>query len=65
MDAGGNAWDEMGWEIHLCDHHMAVKGTAAMSNRRAVDMTADFGDDWGTEGHVGHEMAVHDVDLRT
>jgi len=30
---------------------------------RTVDVGADLGDDRGAKGHVGHEMAVHDVDL--
>ena len=34
-----------------------------MSSGGAVDVGADLGHDGGTEGHVGHKMAVHDVDL--
>lgn len=49
--------------IYLCDHHMAVKGALAMGGSGAVNVGANLGDDGSAEGHVWHEMAIHDVDL--
>lgn len=50
-------------KAHLCDHHMAVKGSPSIRAGGAVDVRTNFGDNRGAEGHVGHKMAVHDVDL--
>lgn len=49
--------------LGFCDHHVAVKGAPAMGGGGALDVRADLGDDRGAKGHVGDEVAVHDVDL--
>ena len=48
---------------YLCNHHVTIKGPFSVRSSRTVDMGADLGDDGSTKGHVGHEMAIHDVDL--
>lgn len=51
---------------YLHDHHMAVKGALAgrVDVLGALDERADLGDDGGAKGHVGDEVAVHDVDVQ-
>lgn len=49
--------------LGLGNHHVAVKGAAAMSDSRTLDVGADLGDDRGAKGHVWDEVAVHDVYL--
>jgi hypothetical protein len=48
---------------YLCNHHVTVKGTLSVGARGTLNVGADLGDNGGTKGHVGHEVAVHDVDL--
>ena len=50
-------------ETHLCYHHMAVKGSLTVCGSWAVDVGANLGDYGGSKGHIGHKVAVHDVDL--
>ena len=45
------------------DHHVAVKCALAAWLSGSRDVGADLGYDGRAEGHVGHEVAVHDVDL--
>lgn len=42
---------------------MAVKRAPAPGLGRPLDMRPDLGHDGGAKGHVGDEMAVHDVDM--
>lgn len=56
-------FEQDGSGAYLCYHHVAVKGPPPVRACRTVDVRADLCDDGGAEGHVGHEMAVHDVDL--
>lgn len=44
--------------LGLGDHHVAVKGAAAVGLGRLVDVFPDLGDDGGTKGDVGYEVAV-------
>lgn len=48
---------------YLGDHHVAVEGALSVGFGGPVDVRTDLGDDWGAEGDVGHEVAVHDVDV--
>ena len=43
---------------------MAVEGAAGEGAGGAGDMGSDLTDDGGTEGDVGHEVAVHYVDVQ-
>ncbi len=49
---------------YLGDHHVAVKGALAVRRCRSLDVGADFGHHGRAEGDVGHEVAVHDVDVK-
>jgi len=49
---------------HLHDHHVAVKGARPARALGTRDMRADLGDDGGAKGHVGHKVAIHDVDVQ-
>lgn len=42
---------------------MAVEGAARAGLEWAVDASADLRDDGTPDGHVRHEVAVHDVDV--
>jgi hypothetical protein len=42
---------------------VAIKGAASTWLERAVDAAADLGYDGTSDGHVGDEVAVHDVDV--
>ena len=42
---------------------MTVKRAPPLRRRRPVDARPDLGDDGGAEGHVGYEVAVHDIDV--
>ena len=42
---------------------MAIEGALPVRGCGALDMGPDLGHDGGTKGHVGHEVAVHDVDV--
>lgn len=44
--------------FRLGNHHVAVKGAASMRGGGLLDVRADLGDDGGTEGDVGNEVAV-------
>lgn len=48
---------------HLHDHHVAIKCSAAARLGGTVDATTNLGDHRATDGHVRHEVAVHDVDM--
>ena len=48
---------------YLCDHHMAVESSFVSRPGRFLDMGSDLGDDGGTEGHVGDEVTIHDVNM--
>lgn len=43
---------------HLGDHHVAVKGAAAVVLGRPVDEAANLGNDGRTKGNVGHKVAI-------
>lgn len=43
---------------HLGDHHVAVKGAAAVPGGGLIDVFPDLGDDGGAEGDVRYEVAV-------
>lgn len=43
---------------------MAVKGALAVGLGGTGNMGANLGHDGGTKGHVGDEVAVHDVDVQ-
>jgi hypothetical protein len=64
---GGNAGRGIdaarGGCLYLCYHHVAIKGASAVGASGTVDVRADLGDDWGSKGHVGDEVAIHDVYL--
>lgn len=49
---------------HLGDHHMAIEGALPVRRCGALDVRPDLRHDGGAEGHVGHEVAVHDVDVK-
>lgn len=49
---------------YLGDHHVTVKGALAVRRRGSVDVGADLGHDGRAECHVGHKVAVHDVDVQ-
>jgi hypothetical protein len=42
---------------------VAVEGTLATGLEGTVNATADLGNDRASDGHVWHEVAVHDVDM--
>lgn len=48
---------------YLCDHHVTVEGPSPAFLVRPGAVRADVGDDGGADGHVGDEVAVHDVDM--
>jgi hypothetical protein len=52
-----------GETAYLCNHHMAVECTFPIRAGGSVNVGTNLGDDRGAEGHVGHKVAVHDVDL--
>ena len=52
-----------GRHTHLGDHHVAIEGALPQSGFGSRDMRAQLGYDGGAEGHVGHEVAVHDIDM--
>jgi hypothetical protein len=43
---------------------MAVEGTLPKGLGRSIDVRTDHCDDGSTEGHVGNEVAVHNVDVQ-
>jgi hypothetical protein len=43
---------------------MAVKCTPAVLLPWPLDVPPDHGNYWRPEGNVGHEVAVHDVDVQ-
>lgn len=53
-EAGEGEW----MRAHLGDHHVAVKGAAAVVLGRPVDEAANLGDDGGTESDVGYKVAI-------
>lgn len=48
---------------HLCNHHMAVKGSLAVGLSRPANMRTDLGDNRSSKGDIGDEMAIHDIDM--
>jgi hypothetical protein len=52
-----------GETAYLCNHHMAVESAFAIGASGSINVGTNLGNDGGTEGHVGHKVAVHDVDL--
>lgn len=61
---GSRDWGFLGRdEAYLHDHHVAVKGTLRAGLEWPVDAAANLGDDGATDGHIGDEVAVHDVDM--
>lgn len=58
-------WEEgeVGWGEHLGDHHVAVEGPFPVGGLGAGDVWPDLRYDGRAEGDVGHEVAVHDVDV--
>lgn len=53
-----------GISAHLSNHHVAVKGTLSEGLGWPVHMRPDLGDDGCAKGHVGDEVAVHDIDVQ-
>jgi hypothetical protein len=51
------------WWTDLGDHHVAVKGTFAEGLGGLVDVRTDHCDYGSAKGHVGDEVAVHNVDV--
>mgnify|MGYP001657893543 CR=1 FL=1 len=51
------------YSTDLHDHHMAIKCTPAAGLEGSVDAATDLGDDGAADCHIGHEVAVHDVDV--
>ena len=49
--------------LGFCNHHVTVKCPLSVSGGRSVDVAADLRYDWGAKGHIGHKVAVHDIDL--
>lgn len=47
----------------LGDHHVAIEGALAKGLGRLVNMRTDHCDNGSAKGHVGDEMAVHDIDM--
>lgn len=61
---GSPDWDFLGRdETYLHNHHVAVEGTLRAGLEWPVDTAADLRDDGASDGHVGDEVAVHDVDM--
>lgn len=57
-----------GFQTYLCNHHVAVEETFLQFpvlgfTCRSLDMRADFGDDGGSKGDVGNEVAIHLSDM--
>jgi hypothetical protein len=50
-------------KTYLHDHHVAVEGTLRAGLEWPVDAATDMRDDGATDGHVGNEVAVHDVNM--
>lgn len=48
---------------HLRDHHVAVKGAPALGLCRPANMRTDLSDNGSSEGDVGDEVTVHDIDM--
>jgi len=48
---------------YLSNHHVAIECALAARVLWSGDVRADFGDDGSAEGHVWHEMPVHDVQM--
>ena len=51
-------------KAYLSDHHVAIKGAPAMVGPGALDMGAYLCYDRRSEGDVGHEVAIHDIDVQ-
>lgn len=51
-------------QTYLCNHHVAIKGTPLSRSSWLWDVRANLGDDGVAKGHIGHEMAVHNVDMK-
>ena len=49
---------------YLGDHHVAVEGALSVGFSGPLDVRTDLSDDGSAEGNVGHEVAVHDVDVQ-
>lgn len=53
------------WEwTDLGDHHVAVESAFAKGLGGPVDVRTDHCDDGSAKGHVGDEVAVHNVDVK-
>lgn len=42
----------------LGDHHVAVKGASAVGGGGLLDVRADFSNDGGAKGDIGHKVAI-------
>ena len=51
-------------KAYLGDHHMTIKRAIAASCFGPFDVRANLSHHWSTECHVGHEMAIHDIDVQ-
>lgn len=49
---------------HLHDHHVAVKGALSKGLGWPVHMRPDLGNNGRAKGHVGDEVAVHDINVQ-
>lgn len=49
---------------YLHDHHMAVECPYISRLFGLLDVRSDFRDDGSAKGHVGDEVAVHDIDVQ-
>jgi hypothetical protein len=49
---------------HFHDHHVAIESATTAGFGGTVDAAADLGYDGAADGHIGHEVAVHNVDVQ-
>jgi len=50
--------------VYLGNHHMAIKGAAAIRSFGLLNMLTNLGDHGRAKGQVRHKVAVHDVDMQ-
>lgn len=50
--------------FRLCYHHVAVECTPSIGACWALYVWADLSNYGRSEGHIGHEMAVHNIDMK-
>lgn len=50
-------------QTHLCNHHVAIKRPLPIRLTGSLHVRPDLGHHGSPDGHVGNEMAIHDVDV--